>query len=75
MHKLFYIGFILIQISCEEALYKFDNINDPFNMDLEPPALFFHPSLIETSTNNQDSVEVYGLQLDSAAAAHIEIIY
>jgi hypothetical protein len=75
MHKLFYIGFILIQISCEEALYKFDNMNDPFNMDLEPPALFFHPSLIETSTNNQDSVEVYGLQLDSAAAAHIEVIY
>ena len=30
--------------ACEEAVYKFDNVNDPFNMDLEPPALFFHPS-------------------------------
>ena len=75
MYKLFFSGFILILSSCEEAQYTFDNMNDPFNMDLEPPALFFHPSLIETSTNSRDSVEVYGLKLDSAAAAQIEVIY
>ena len=75
MYKLFFSGFILILMSCEEAQYTFDNMNDPFNMDLEPPALFFHPSLIETSTNSRDSVEVYGLKLDSAAAAQIEVIY
>ena len=75
MLKLFFIGFILIFSSCEEAQYTFDNVNDPFNMDLEPPALFFHPTLIETYTNSQDSVEVYGLQLDSSAAAHIEVIF
>ena len=75
MSKLLFIGFILILISCKEAQYTFDNSNDPLNMDLDPPALFFHPSLIETSTNSQDSIEVYGLQLDSAAAAHIEVIF
>ena len=60
---------------CIRDRYTFDNVNDPFNMDLEPPALFFHPALIETYTNSQDSVEVYGLQLDSSAAAHIEVIF
>ena len=54
---------------------KFDNINDPFNMDLEPPALFFHPSEIKTFVNSADSLEIYGLKLDSSAAAHLEIIY
>ena len=44
-------------------------------MDLEPPALFFHPSKIETFINNNDSLELYGYKLDSAAAAHLEVIY
>ena len=69
------MGFLLIFVSCEDAEYKFDNINDPFNMDLDPPALFFHPPEIETSINSIDSIEVYGLKLDSAAAAHLEVVY
>jgi len=73
--KINFISLIFILISCEDAKYKFDNKNDPLNMDLEPPALFFHPSKIETFINSHDSVEVYGYKLDSAAAAHLEIIY
>ena len=73
--KIIFIGWIFLSISCEDATYKFDNKNDPLNMDLEPPALFFHPSKIETFINSHDSVEVYGYKLDSAAAAHLEIIY
>ena len=75
IYKINFIGLIFLLISCEDAKYKFDNKNDPLNMDLEPPALFFHPSKIETFINSHDSVEVYGYKLDSAAAAHLEIIY
>ncbi len=73
--KIIFVGLILFISSCEDAEYKFDNKNDPFNMDLEPPALFFHPSKIETFINNNDSLELYGYKLDSAAAAHLEVIY
>ena len=69
------LSYLLIINACEEAVYKFDNVNDPFNMDLEPPALFFHPSEIKTFVNSNDSLEVYGYKLDSSAAAHLEIIY
>ena len=69
------ISLTWLLFSCQDAKYNFDNINDPLNMDLEPPALFFHPFEIETSINSHDSVEVYGYKLDSSAAAHLEIIY
>ena len=75
LFKLLFIGFLTIFVSCEDAVYKFDNSNDPLNMNLDPPALFFHPSEIETFINTSDSVEIYGFRLDSTAAAHIEIVY
>ena len=75
LFKLCFIGSLTIFISCEDALYKFDNSNDPLNMNLDPPALFFHPYEIETFINTSDSVEIYGFKLDSTAAAHIEIVY
>ena len=44
-------------------------------MDLEPPALFFHPYEIDAQMDEMIQVELYGLQLDSAAAAHLQVIY
>jgi len=73
--RIIFLLYLLGINACEEAVYKFDNVNDPFNMDLEPPALFFHPSEIKTFVNSNDSLEIYGLKLDSSAAAHLEIIY
>ncbi len=67
-------GFFVF-FSCEEADYNLDNPNDPENMDLEPPALFFHPQVINTTINAPFSVELYGLKLKPAAAAHLDIRY
>ena len=75
LSRIILILYLFIINACEEAIYKFENVNDPFNMDLEPPALFFHPSEIKTFVNSNDSLEVYGYKLDSSAAAHLEIIY
>ena len=61
--------------SCEEADYNLDNPNDPENMDLEPPALFFHPQEIQTNLDSSFSVQLYGLKLNPAAAAHLDIRY
>ena len=61
--------------SCEDANYELDNPFDPENMDLEPPALFFHPPEINATVGDPISVELYGLKLDSSAAAHLDIRY
>ena len=50
--RIIFLLYLLIINACKEAVYKFDNVNDPFNMDLEPPALFFHPSEIKTFVNS-----------------------
>ena len=62
-------------ISCEEANYELDNPSDPANMDLDPPALFFHPPEINAAINDTISVELYGLELNPAAAAQLSIRY
>ena len=72
---LFRLMLILIIVSCDDAEYDLDNIYDPENMDLEPPALFFHPYEIDAQIDDIIQVELYGLQLDSAAAAHLQVIY
>ena len=61
--------------SCEEAKYSLDNPFDPNNMNLNPPALFFHPTQISTVIDTSISVELYGYELDPAAAAHFDIRY
>ena len=71
--KLFCLFFILLAFSCEDADYDLDNPYDPSNMDLDPPALFFHPPEVSTSLGESISVEVYGLKLDSSAGAHFDI--
>lgn len=65
----------VIFFSCEEAKYELDNPNDPENMDLDPPALFFHPPEINTTMDSSFSVELYGLKLKPAAAAHLDVRY
>lgn len=65
----------LLNLSCEDAVYDLDNPNDPENMDLDPPALFFHPSEINTKVGSSFSVQLYGLKLNPAAAAHLDVRY
>ncbi len=73
--KNFCVVLSLFILSCEEASYNLDNPFDPENMDLDPPALFFHPFEINADIGNPISVELYGLELLPAAAAHLDIRY
>ena len=75
MFKRFIFLFCFWSFSCQEAEYNLDNPFDPANMDLVPPALFFHPPKINASLGQVVSVELYGLELDSAAAAHLKVKY
>ncbi|MBT3179446.1 MAG: hypothetical protein HOB40_08450 [Candidatus Marinimicrobia bacterium] len=61
--------------SCDEASYDLNNPFDPENMDLDPPALFFHPSEIDTKKDSSFSVQLYGLKLNPAAAAQLDVRY
>ena len=63
----------LILFSCEEAEYQLNNPSDPFNMDLDPPALFIHPLEITRSVNDTFSIQIYGLGLNPMAGAHIAL--
>jgi hypothetical protein len=72
--RFLFLVFIL-PFACEEASYQLDNPFDPANIDLEPPALFFHPPEIVGEVGQSISVELYGLKLDPAAAAHLDIRY
>ena len=65
----------LILMSCEDAKYSLNNPFDPENFDLRPPALFFHPPNILAELDTSISVELYGLELEPAAAAHLDIRY
>ena len=67
--------FLLPLLSCEDAQYSLDNPFDPENIDLRPPALFFHPPEILTTIDTSISIELYGLKLEPAAAAHLDIRY
>tara|TARA_B100001996_G_scaffold50588_1_gene36188 strand:- start:3 stop:563 length:561 start_codon:yes stop_codon:yes gene_type:complete len=67
--------FALLFFSCEDAVYELDNPFDPSNIDLDPPAIFFHPPEINANVGESISVELYGLELDPAAGAHFDIRY
>lgn len=73
---LFHKIIVVITIySCEEAEYLLDNPSDPENMDLVPPALFFHPPQVDVKLDTVVSMQVYGLGLLPASAAHLKIKY
>ena len=59
--------FGVILLCCENAKYSLDNPFDPANIDLNPPALFFHPPEISAKLDTSISVELYGLELEPAA--------
>ncbi len=61
--------------SCQDAEYVLNNPFDPENMALKPPALFFHPPDINTIVDTSISIELYGLELEPSAAAHLDIRY
>ena len=69
------LSFALLFFSCEDAVYELDNPFDPSNIDLDPPAIFFHPPEISAGVGQSISVELYGLELDPAAGAHFDIRY
>ena len=69
------LSFALLFFSCEDAVYELDNPFDPSNIDLDPPAIFFHPPEISAGVGESISVELYGLELDPAAGAHFDIRY
>ncbi len=73
--KNFHITILLLSFSCEEAKYELDNPYDPANMDLDPPAVFFHPPVVEATFSDSISVEIYGLELEPAAGAHLRFDY
>jgi len=73
--KVLGITLAILSFSCEDAEYELDNPFDPSNMDLDPPALFFHPPEISANVGDAISVELYGLKLDPAAGAHLDIRY
>ena len=73
--KVLGFSILLIFFSCEDAEYELDNPSDPSNMDLDPPAIFFHPPEISAGLGESISVELYGLELDPAAGAHFDIRY
>ena len=75
MSSKIFIFFLFILFCCEEAEYSLDNPFDPENLDLTPPALFFHPSKINTVIDTTIAIEVYGLELDSSSAARLDIRY
>ncbi len=62
-------------LSCDDAEYDLNNPFDPENMDLDPPALFFHPFEISADLGSPISVELYALELLPAAAAHLDVRY
>ena len=66
---------LLYLLSCEDAKYSLDNPFDPKNLDLRPPALFFHPPEILTTIDTTIAIELYGLEIEPAAAAHLDIRY
>ena len=77
INKIFFLLIIILvtTYACQEAEYTLDNLSDPENIDLEPPALFFHPPEIDVKKDTIVSVQIYGLELPPASAAHIKIKY
>lgn len=72
LHTLF---LVLMLLSCETPDYVLNNDVDEYIQDLEAPALFFHPVKAEVSLNDTAFVQIYGLDIDSAAGMHLQVQY
>ena len=72
LHTLF---LVLMLVSCETPDYVLDNDVDEYIQDLDSPALFFHPKKEEVSLNDTAYVQIYSLDIDSAAGIHLQVNY
>ena len=67
---------VALFFSCNDAEYQLDNEFDPTNLDLEPPAAFFHPSIIDTlSVDDTGSFQLYSYEITGVAGAHLNVLY
>ena len=64
-----------IWFACEDVDYQLDNFSDPVNLDLTPPAIFFHPASKSIGVNDTFSLKLYSYDLPSVAAAHLQVLY
>lgn len=78
-HNKFFnkIAFLLFfWLGCQDADYKLDNVSDPFNLDLAPPAIFFHPQNIsDVGVGDTFSVKLYTYDLPEVAGAQMQVLY
>lgn len=66
---------ILIILSCETPNYDLENDIDEYIQELESPALFFHPVKADVSLYDTVHVQIYGLDIDSAAGIRLQVLY
>jgi len=70
------IFFLCFWLGCQDADYKLDNISDPFNLDLSPPAIFFHPkNKTDITVGDTFSIKLYTYDLPEVAGAQMQILY
>lgn len=69
------IFIILLVWSCDTPDYELDNDVDNYIQDLESPALFFNPHQAEVALNDTAFIQIYALEIDSAAGMHLQVQY
>ena len=75
VRAIVYIAVALL-FSCNDAEYQLDNEFDPANLDLESPAAFFHPGVIDTlSVGDTGSFQLYSYKIIGVAGAHLNVLY
>ena len=76
MQKFITIILILLIIgSCDTPDYELNNEVDNYIQELESPALFFYPHQAEVALDDTAFIQVYALEVDSAAGIHLKIQY
>lgn len=66
---------VALLFSCNDAEYQLDNDFDPANLDLEPPAAFFHPAEFLINVNSDSSFQLYSYDITGVAGAHLQVLY
>ncbi len=66
---------MIFTLSCADSDYPMDNWIDVPLQELEPPAVFFNPHEINVSVGDTFAVNLYVLQVDNVAGAHLRVQY
>ena len=66
---------MIFVLSCTDSDYPMDNWIDVPLQELEPPAVFFNPHEINISVGDTFAVNLYVLQVDNVAGAHLRVQY